>query len=152
MIKPVPAGLASLADFLPSAAEGEGAAPSLTRTVAEAHGFVERNPVAPRKRRKGADEPTYSFTARMTVRSADVFIAWCERERLTYRKGFDRLVATIEEPLEGVLQLQPPRSAVSGRRGVLEPRIAPGERFHEGLALTYLPAMFICISSSCPIQ
>ena len=49
------------------------------RVIAEAHGFIERNPVAPRKRRKGADEPTYSFTARVTVRSADVFIAWCER-------------------------------------------------------------------------
>lgn len=96
MTKPVPAGLASLADFLPSVVEGEGAAAPLpARAVAEAHGFVERNPVAPRKRRKGADEPTYSFTARVTVRSADIFIAWCERERLTYREGFDRLVAFI---------------------------------------------------------
>jgi hypothetical protein len=32
------------------------------------------------KRRKGADEPTYSFTARVIMRSADAFIAWCERE------------------------------------------------------------------------
>ena len=48
------------------------------------------------QRRKGADEPTYSFTARVTVRSADVFIAWCERERLTYREGFDRLVVMID--------------------------------------------------------
>jgi hypothetical protein len=96
MSKPVPAGLASLADFRPSVAEGEGVAFAPARSVAEAHGFVERNPIAPRKRRKGADEPTYSFTARVTVRSADVFIAWCERERLTYREGFDRLVAMLE--------------------------------------------------------
>ena len=95
MNKPVPAGLTSLADFRPSVAEGEGASPVPARAIAEAHGFIERNPVAPRKRRKGADEPTYSFTARVTVRSADVFIAWCERERLTYREGFDRLVAMI---------------------------------------------------------
>ena len=99
MTRPVPAGLASLADFHPSKGEGEGAAPPPpARAIAAAHGFIERNPVAPRKRRKGADEPTYSFTARVTVRSADVFIAWCERERLTYREGFDRLVAMIDEP------------------------------------------------------
>jgi len=41
------------------------------------------------------DEPTYSFTARVTVRSANRFIVWCEEERISYREGFDSLVKLI---------------------------------------------------------
>jgi hypothetical protein len=93
--KPVPAGLATLADFRPSAPVAEEHAPPV-RAIAEAHGFVERNPVVPRKRRKPVEEPTHSFTARVSVRSANVFIEWCERERMSYREGFDRLVALID--------------------------------------------------------
>ena len=51
----------------------------------------------PRKRRRPVDEPTYSFTARVTVRAADRFIAWCEEERISYREGFERLVALINQ-------------------------------------------------------
>ena len=53
----------------------------------------------PRRRRKPVDEPTYSFTARVTVRSANAFIEFCERERerVSYREGFDRLVALIDK-------------------------------------------------------
>ena len=68
--KPIPPGLTSLADFLPSAAV-EPQEPAPVRAIAEAHGFVERNPVTPRKRKKGVEEPTHSFTARVTVRSAN---------------------------------------------------------------------------------
>jgi hypothetical protein len=93
--KPIPAGLTSLADFHPSAAV-EQLEPTPVRAIAEAHGFVERNPVTPRKRRKGVDEPMHSFTARVTVRSANAFIEWCERERMSYREAFDRLVAMID--------------------------------------------------------
>jgi hypothetical protein len=97
MNKPVPAGLASLADFRPSASAPIAEDLTPARAVAEAHGFVERNPVTPRKRKKGADEPMYSFTARVTVRSANAFIEWCERERMSYREGFDRLIALIDK-------------------------------------------------------
>lgn len=71
-------------------------APRATRAIADAHGFVERNPQTIRKRRKPTEEPTYSFTARVSVRSANAFIEWCEQERMSYREGFDRLVAKIE--------------------------------------------------------
>ncbi len=100
MNKPIPAGLATLADFRPSAPsthEEVAPAPLPVRAVAEAHGFVERNPVVPRKRRRPVEEPTYSFTARVSVRSANAFIEWCERERVSYREGFDRLVALIDK-------------------------------------------------------
>ena len=94
--KPIPAGLTSLAEFRPSAAPELVEEPAPVRAIAEAHGFVERNPVTPRKRKKGVEEPTHSFTARVTVRSANAFIEWCERERMSYREGFDRLVALID--------------------------------------------------------
>jgi hypothetical protein len=92
--KPVPAGLAGLADFRPTVAPEPAVS---TKALAEAHGFVERNPMVPRKRRKPVDEPTHSFTARVSVRAADRFIEWCERERISYREGFDRLVALIDK-------------------------------------------------------
>ena len=95
MNKPIPAGLATLSDFRPSTPTAENPAP--VRAIAEAHGFVERNPVVPRKRRKPVEEPTHSFTARVSVRSANVFIEWCERERMSYREGFDRLVTLIDK-------------------------------------------------------
>jgi hypothetical protein len=96
MNKPIPAGLATLSDFRPSAPIVEDQTPPV-RAIAEAHGFVERNPVVPRKRRKSVEEPTHSFTARVSVRSANAFIEWCERERMSYREGFDRLVALINK-------------------------------------------------------
>ena len=94
MNRPVPAGLTGLSDFHPSQT-GEHEPPTAARAIAEAHGFVERNPQTVRKRRKPTEEPTYSFTARVSVRSANAFIEWCERERMSYREGFDRLVAKI---------------------------------------------------------
>ncbi len=97
MTKPVPAGLASLSDFRPAhQAVTDDPAPAPMKAIAEAHGFVERNPVVPRKRRRPVDEPTHSFTARVSVRSANAFIEWCERERISYREGFDRLVGLID--------------------------------------------------------
>ncbi|CAA2109007.1 hypothetical protein MBUL_04500 (plasmid) [Methylobacterium bullatum] len=93
--RPVPAGLSDLADFR---ATPETATPEETRDVraaAAAHGFIERSRLTPRKRRRPADEPMYSFTARVTVRSADRFIEWCEEERISYREGFERLVGLI---------------------------------------------------------
>jgi hypothetical protein len=93
----VPAGLSTLVDFKPAGGAGEATTvpDAPMRAIAEAHGFVERNPAVPLKRRKPVDEPTYSFTARVTVRSANRFIAWCEEERISYREGFDRLVKQI---------------------------------------------------------
>ena len=92
--KTVPAGLAGLADLQPTIATEPSVS---TKALAETHGFVERNPLVPRKRRMPVDEPIHSFTARVSVRAADRFIEWCERERISYREGFDRLVASIDK-------------------------------------------------------
>ena len=97
MTRPIPAGLTALSEFRPAAAPQPEAAPA-ARAIAEAHGFVDRSPQPTiRKRRKPTEEPTYSFTARVSVRSANAFIEWCERERMSYREGFDRLVSKIEQ-------------------------------------------------------
>ena len=96
MSRPVPAGLATLTDFHPVAPATHVERSAPIKAIAEAHGFVERNPIVPRKRRKPVDEPTHSFTARVSVRSANKFIEWCEQERISYREGFDRLVALTD--------------------------------------------------------
>lgn len=97
MNRPIPAGLTGLSDFRPVPAAEAAPAPA-ARAIAEAHGFVSRDPQPTiRKRRKPSEEPTHSFTARVSVRSANAFVEWCERERMSYREGFDRLVAKIGE-------------------------------------------------------
>jgi hypothetical protein len=73
--------------------------------VAERLGFVERAPPQVlQKRRKTVEEATHSFTARVSVRSANEFIAWCEREHLSYRQGFDHLMLLLakhpDEPIK----------------------------------------------------
>ncbi len=73
--------------------------------VAERLGFVKRAPPQVlQKRRKTVEEATHSFTARISVRSANEFIAWCEREHLSYRQGFDHLMLLLakhpDEPIK----------------------------------------------------
>lgn len=101
MNRQIPAGLTGLSDFRPATPPEHEVAPPAApaaRAIAEAHGFVDRSPQPTiRKRRRPAEEPTYSFTARVSVRSANAFIEWCECERMSYREGFDRLVAKIEQ-------------------------------------------------------
>lgn len=91
--RPIPAGLSSLAEFRPTPAASPQPETDV-RALAEAHGFRDRDPVQ-RKRRKSASEPMCSFTARVSVRSANRFIEWCEAERMSYREGFDRLAKLI---------------------------------------------------------
>jgi hypothetical protein len=94
-----PAGLSALSSIRPGTASAPEASPVAAKAIAEAHGFVSRDPHPTiRKRRKPTEEPTYSFTARVSVRSANAFIDWCEQERMSYREGFDRLVAQIGKP------------------------------------------------------
>ena len=45
----------------------------------------------PIKRREPVDEPTFSYTARVSLRSGNAFIAWCEKNRLSCREGFIRV-------------------------------------------------------------
>ena len=45
----------------------------------------------PIKRRKPVGEPTFSFTARVSLRSGKAFIAWREKNRLSCRERFIRV-------------------------------------------------------------
>jgi hypothetical protein len=96
MSKPTPAGLANLGDFKPSAPAPEDV-PVVSRTAAAAHGFVERDPPKPIKRRRASEEPTVSFTMRIDVSDQNDFIQWCDEQRLPYREGFKRIMAAVRK-------------------------------------------------------
>ena len=59
-------------------------------------GFTLRQAVRePPKRRRGTALQLHNFTMRLHMDDMERFIAWCERERIAYREGFQRLVATL---------------------------------------------------------
>jgi hypothetical protein len=66
--------------------------------VADRLGFVDRQPVPTvrAKKRKTVEDPQCSFTMRISVRSANSFVAWTEGEGISYREGFDRLMAMLD--------------------------------------------------------
>jgi hypothetical protein len=100
-----PAGLGKLGKFKPRAAAAPGERePELedVRPIAEAHGFVDRDAPRPRRRRRDAvDEPTTQFSARVSVASLERFVAFCDRERYSYRVGFDRLIELLDQAERG---------------------------------------------------
>jgi hypothetical protein len=59
--------------------------------------FSRRIEVEPRKRQRGTEEAVHSFTMRVRVEASNRFVDWCERERISYREGFDRLMALIDK-------------------------------------------------------
>jgi hypothetical protein len=64
--------------------------------VSEVAGFRNREPLKPiPKRRLGTNKQLHNFTMRLDVDDAEEFIRWCDRERLSYREAFGRLVAMI---------------------------------------------------------
>jgi hypothetical protein len=67
-------------------------------SAAEQAGFVSRGPTGPAlmKRRKPVEEPVLSFTARVSQRSGNRFISWCDANRISYREGFDRLIELLD--------------------------------------------------------
>jgi hypothetical protein len=42
-----------------------------------------------------------SFTARVSIRSDNEFIAWCHEERISYREGFDHLMELLAKERAG---------------------------------------------------
>ena len=90
-------GFGKLADIQPSAPE---AVPPVAREidrVAEKLGFPSREAPIRRKRRIAVDEPTDQLNLRAAIADINVCVEWCERERMSYREGFGRLVAKIEQ-------------------------------------------------------
>jgi hypothetical protein len=93
-----PSGLSKLGAIKPRAAEPGQPEAELedVRAIADAHGFVQRDPPRPRRRRNAVTVPVAPFTARVSVTSLERFIAYCDRERVSYREGFDHLVELLE--------------------------------------------------------
>lgn len=98
MSKTPPAGLTMLDNFKPetNTQEPSQEAEALAHSIARAHGFVDRHPVEPVKRQRPRKEPTCSLTARISVRAHNAFVQYCDRERISYREAFDRLIALLD--------------------------------------------------------
>ena len=66
--------------------------------VADLAGFRHREPPRePPRRRRGTTKQLHNLTMKLDIDDAETFIRYCERERLSYREAFGRLVATIRE-------------------------------------------------------
>lgn len=97
MTRPVPAGLSALDRIRPAADAPTEETPlqAANRALAQAHGFVPRDPVEQRNRKRAPAEAVRSFTTRVNTRDANAFIEWCDAERISYREGFSRMVALL---------------------------------------------------------
>ena len=66
--------------------------------AADRAGFRHREPPRePPRRRRGTTKQLHNLTMKLDIDDAETFIRYCERERLSYREAFGRLVATIRE-------------------------------------------------------
>ena len=90
-------GFGKLAEIQPSTPEPAAPVAREIDRVAEKLGFPSREVPTRRKRRIAVDEPTDQLNLRAAIADINVFVEWCERERMSYREGFGRLVAKIEQ-------------------------------------------------------
>lgn len=89
-------GFGKLADIQPGAPEPAAPVTREIDRVAEKLGFTSREVPTRRKRRIAVDEPTDQLNLRAAIADINRFVEWCERERMSYREGFGRLVAKID--------------------------------------------------------
>ena len=71
-------------------------APVAIDRARERLGFASREAAVRRRRRPPLEEPTDQINIRAAIADINRFVEWCERERLSYRKGFGRLVARLD--------------------------------------------------------
>lgn len=91
-------GFGKLAEIQPDASAAPAPVAREVDRVAEKLGFQSREVPTRRKRRIGVDEPTDQLNLRATISDINRFVEWCEAERMSYREGFGRLVASIGKP------------------------------------------------------
>ena len=61
--------------------------------LADGHGFADRSvPKSFRRRQRGTREQTHNFSIRVLIDDAELFVSYCETERLTYREAFDQML------------------------------------------------------------
>lgn len=90
-------GFGKLAEIQPDPAPHSSPVAREIDRVAEKLGFQSREVPMRRKRRVAVDEPTDQLNLRAAIADINRFVDWCERERMSYREGFGRLVAKIEQ-------------------------------------------------------
>ncbi|ACL63233.1 hypothetical protein [Methylobacterium nodulans] len=90
-------GFGKLAEIQPDAAPAPAPVAREVDRVAEKLGFQSREVPTRRKRRVAVDEPTDQLNLRAAIADINRFVEWCERERMSYREGFGRLVAKIDQ-------------------------------------------------------
>ena len=88
-------GFGKLSEIQPSTPEPAAPVAREIDRVAEKLGFPSREVPTRRKRRIAVDEPTDQLNLRAAITDINVFVEWCERERMSYREGFGRLIAKI---------------------------------------------------------
>lgn len=75
---------------------GNSLAPEASQAVddiALGRGFVKDFEEPAKKLRRGSkNEPTTSVTMRVHVESWNMYVEWCERERIPYKEAFDTLL------------------------------------------------------------
>lgn len=65
--------------------------------AAERQGFGRRDAAEIAvKRQRGTEKTVHQFTMRVAVASSNKFVLWCEKHRLSYREGFDRVVELLD--------------------------------------------------------
>ena len=90
-------GFGKLSEIQPSASAAPGPVAREVDRVAEKLGFQSREVPTRRKRRIAVDEPTDQLNLRAAITDINQFVEWCEAERMSYREGFGRLVAKIDQ-------------------------------------------------------
>jgi hypothetical protein len=89
--------LSDLADIKPSAAPPPAARrPEAIDRAGEKLGFASREATVRRRRRPPLEEPTDQINIRAAIADINRFVEWCEKERLSYREGFSKLVAQLD--------------------------------------------------------
>jgi hypothetical protein len=62
--------------------------------------FVTQRIVRPVKRERGTDATTHHFAMRVRVAASNEFVRYCNKHRLSYREGFDRVLEVAMPMLE----------------------------------------------------
>lgn len=61
--------------------------------LADGHGFTNRMTLKPSpKRQRGTREQTHNFSMRILIDDAELFVRYCDSERVTYREAFDMML------------------------------------------------------------
>lgn len=62
--------------------------------------FMIKREIIPVRRDRGTDATTHHFAMRVRVAASNEFVRYCNKHRLSYREGFDRVLEAAMPMLE----------------------------------------------------